>query len=213
MNAMPTILLADDHPITVMGTKGFVESLGYTVVDVCDNGIAAYNSILARQPHIALLDMSLPGMSAIEILEKMARQRSRTKVVVLTMHNEASIFNRARALGAKGYVLKEFAVRELQTCLAEVSNNKSWFSPKLTQALVTNTRHTDSESFRRLSFSEQKIVQLIAREHTSKAIAQLLFLSEKTVENHRSNIIKKLGLPAEKNALLIWALKNSGGMS
>lgn len=208
---MPTILLADDHPITIMGTKGFVEGLGYTVVDVCSSGIAAYNSILARQPDIALLDMNMPGMSAIDILEKIARQRSRTKVVVLTMHNEVSIFNRARALGAKGYVLKEFAVKELQICLSEVSKNNIWFSPELTRALVTDALNDPLDGFQTLSFSEQKIVQLIAQQHTSKTIAQLLFVSEKTVENHRSNIIRKLGLSAEKNALFVWALKSSGG--
>lgn len=107
---MPTILLADDHPITVMGTKTFVENLGYVVVDTCSNGIAAFNSIVARCPDLALVDMNMPGLNGIELLEKLGRQKCVTRVVLLTMHNEPAIFTRAKALGAWGYVLKEFAL-------------------------------------------------------------------------------------------------------
>jgi DNA-binding NarL/FixJ family response regulator len=205
---MSTILLADDHPITAMGTKAFVESLGYSLVAVCGSGIAAYNNILSREPDIALLDMNMPGMNAIDILEKLARQRCRTQVVVLTMHNEESIFNRARALGARGYVLKEFAPKELETCLSEVSNNRSWFSPQLSQTLVADAQVSGTAGLEALTFSERKILQLVAQEHTSKTIAQLLFISEKTVENHRSSILKKLNISSERNALLVWAVKN-----
>ena len=204
---MPTIVIADDHPITVMGTRSFVESLGYKLLDTCSNGIAAYNSIVARQPDLALVDMNMPGMNGIELLEKLSRQRCPTKVVMLTMHNESSIFKRARELGARGYLLKEFAVKELEICLREVANGNLWDSPQLTPLLKKDTAGETTEELERLTFSERKIVELIAGGHPTRAIAQMLFISEKTVENHRSSIIKKLNLPAEKNALLVWAIR------
>lgn len=202
---MPTILLADDHPITVMGTKTFVENLGYTVVDTCSNGIAAYNGIVARCPDLALVDMNMPGLNGIELLEKLGRQKCATKVVLLTMHNEASIFNRAKALGAQGYVLKEFALTELADCLAAVRCGQVWNSPRL--SALSAGKGEKEEGLSALTFSEKKIVELIADGHSSRTIAGMLFISEKTVENHRSSIIKKLSLPAEKNALLLWAMK------
>lgn len=208
---MASLVIADDHPFTLMGTRSFAEGLGYTVVDVCTSGIAAYNSIQMRQPDIALLDMMMPGMNGLEIMEKLARQKSSTRVVLLTMHNEVAIFNRAIELGARGYVLKEFAVKELESCLAEVAQDRTWFSPQLRQTLVIGgDKNGAASGLEALTFSERKILELIGRQHTTKAIARMLFISEKTVENHRSSIMKKLNLPPEKNALLVWAIRNAG---
>jgi DNA-binding NarL/FixJ family response regulator len=210
---MATVVIADDHPFTLMGSRGFVEGLGYKVVDVCSNGIAACNSIMLHQPDIALLDMRMPGMNAIEILTELARKNLRTRVVILTMHNESSIFNNARELGVRGYLLKEFAVKELETCLHEVARNGTWFSPQLKQTLVQDNDPDPDDKLRSLSPGERKILDLIAKQFSSKAIADRLFISERTVENHRSSIIRKLNLPAGnvpggKNALLLWATQN-----
>jgi DNA-binding NarL/FixJ family response regulator len=205
---MQTIIIADDHPFTLMGTAAFVKELGYNVLDVCNGGVAAYNSIINRRPAIALIDVNMPGMNGIEILEKLNKMRSATNVVALTMHNEVSVFNRARHLGVKGYLLKEFAIRELEICLKEVSSNRTWFSPQLNEMLVMDNPGEDAAELEKLTFTEKKILELISAQHNTKAIAQLMYISEKTVENHRCNIIKKLNLPAERNALLFWAMKN-----
>ena len=94
---------------------------------------------MARQPDLALIDMNMPGMNGIELLEKLSRQRCSTKVVMHTMHNESSIFKRARELGARGYLLKEFAVKELEICLREVADGNIWDSPQLTTLLKKDT--------------------------------------------------------------------------
>lgn len=208
---MANVIIADDHPFTLIGTKTFVESLGYNVIDLCNNGISAYNSIVYNRPGIAILDMNMPGMNGIEILEKLQQQRSFTKIVLLTMHNEVSIFTHAQKLGARGYLLKEFATHELENCLTAIQKGECWFSPELTRMLVmdsTNTSNDDKISM--LTFTEKKILELVAAQHTSKEIGALLFISEKTVETHRRKIIQKLSLPQEKNALLLWAVKNFG---
>jgi DNA-binding NarL/FixJ family response regulator len=150
----------------------------------------------------------MPGMNGIELMEQLQKCRVNTKVIILTMHNEVSIFNRARELGVKGYVLKEFATRELELCLEAVFKSNTWFSPQLNDRLVLDGQKTDNHELEKLTISERKIVELIARQHTTRAIAHMLFITEKTVENHRSSIMKKLQLPPGKNALLIWAMKN-----
>jgi DNA-binding NarL/FixJ family response regulator len=153
----------------------------------------------------------MPGMNGLEVLEKLQTARLDTRVILLTMHNEVSIFNRARELNVKGYVLKEFSTDVLEDCIKAVLNNETWFSPELSNKLNINTDASSDSLLIRLTFAEKKVVQLIGCQNTTKEIAQLLFISEKTVENHRSNIMKKLDLPAEKNALLVWAIKNIPG--
>lgn len=205
---MANILISDDHPLTLMGTKTYVESLGHHIVELCSNGITAHNMILQHKPDIAILDINMPGMNGLEVLEKLQTSQPRTKVILLTMHNEVSIFNRAKALNVKGYVLKEFSTDVLEDCINAVLNNETWFNPELGGQMDMNNDSGNESLLNKLTFAEKKIIQLIGRQNTSKEIAQMLFISEKTVENHRSNIMKKLALPAEKNALLVWALKN-----
>lgn len=200
------ILIADDHPFTLMGTKAYVEGLGYKIIDLCSNGINAYNAIASKQPTIALLDVSMPGMNGLEILEKLQKQNISTKIVLLTMHKELSVFNRAKELQVAGYVLKEFATDVLEECIHTVLNGEQWFSKELSNRLENDNKNPKNE-LDKLSFAEKKIIQLIAQGHHNKEIAEMLFISERTVEGHRHNIIKKLDLPQEKNALLVWAIK------
>lgn len=203
---MCNILIADDHPIVLFGTKVFLEQKGFNIVSTCSNGVEAYNQIIAKQPDIALLDMSMPGMNGIEVIEKMRNNKFPAKIVLQTMHNEYSIFNRAKELGVKGYLLKEFAMDELEKCLFEVREGRTYFSKHLTQKLSINN-DTNNFDLSQLTFAEKKILDLVAQQKSSKEIAALLFISEKTVETHRSHIIRKLNIPPAKNALLIFAMK------
>jgi DNA-binding NarL/FixJ family response regulator len=201
-----TILIADDHPLTLMGTKGFVELLGYKVEDICSNGITAFNLIMTHQPTIAILDINMPGLDGLEVLEKISKQKLKTKVILLTMHKEMTVFKKATQLGIFGYILKENAQDELQKCLEEVKKGNKYVSNNLTNEL-THHAELPTEGLAKLTFAEKKVLELIAQQKTSKQIGDLLFISEKTVEGHRSNIIQKLDLPKEKNTLLIWAMK------
>ena len=203
------ILLADDYPLTLMGTKAFVETLGYTVEDVCSNGITAFNLIFTHKPNIAILDINMPGMDGLEVLEKVYKNKLSTRVILLTMHKEMTIFNKANQLGVSGYILKEHAQEELQKCLEVVKKGEQYVSKNLESDLLIDTPTSDQNyAIEKLTFTEKKILELIAQQKTSKQIADMLFISEKTVEGHRSNIIQKLELPKEKNILLIWATKH-----
>jgi DNA-binding NarL/FixJ family response regulator len=202
------ILVADDHPLTLMGTKSFVESLGYIVEDICSNGIMAYNLIVSHRPAVAILDINMPGMDGLEVLEKVFEQKLKTQIILLTMHKEMSVFNKANQYNLSGYILKENAQEELEACLESVKQGNQYVSKNLIKELTPNSKEGSNSEIAKLSFAEKKIVELIAQQKTSKQIAELLFISEKTVEGHRSNIIQKLGLPKEKNTLLVWANKH-----
>ena len=201
------ILIADDHPFTLQGTKSFVESYGYKVIDTCSNGISAFNLITLHNPDVAILDINMPGQDGLDVAKKIQESKLKTKVILLTMHKEMTIFKKANEYGIYGYILKEHAHTELEKCLEEVKKGKRYVSEFLIDDLISDKIDATNE-LSRLTLSERKIVELIALQKTSKQIAELLFLSERTVEGHRSNIIEKLGLVKEKNTLLKWAIQN-----
>ncbi len=202
-----TILIADDHPFTLQGTKNFVESYGYKVLDTCSNGVSALNLIKLHSPDIAILDINMPGLDGLEVAKKVQETKIKTKVILLTMHKEMAVYKKATQYGIFGYILKEHAQVELENCLLEVEKGNKYISSFLEDDLITSA-DTNMGELTTLTFSERKILEQIAQQKTSKQIADLLFLSEKTVEGHRSKIIEKLGLPKEKNALLKWAIQN-----
>lgn len=206
---MYSIIIADDHPITLNGIETYLKKRNYNVLGAYDSGLGALNNIKALKPDFALLDLSMPDYSGIEVLEEVRKVNTTTKIILYTMYKEKALFDKAISLGANGYLLKEFAIEELEFCLNQLKDNKTWISPKLIDYLNKSTNHSiTNEIVSKLTPAERKIATLIAEEKNSKQIADLLFISEKTVENHRSKIIKKLGLPPSKNALLLWATKN-----
>lgn len=204
---MSRILIADDHPVVLFGTRTYLQQRGYNVITTCSNGLEAYNQIIAKQPDIALLDMSMPGLSGLEIVEKVQQAKVPVKTILLTMHNELSLFNRAKEIGVKGYLLKDFAMEEMEKCLEEVKRGNTYFSRHLEQSLTINNNGDGNPELSQLTFAEKKILELVAQQKSTREIAAMLFISEKTVETHRSHIIKKLNIPPGKNALLIWAMK------
>lgn len=201
------ILIADDHPLTLQGTVSYVEKMGHKVVCSCSNGKAALNYIQLHTPDLAILDLNMPGIDGIEVAQKVFENKSQTKIVLLTMHNEMSILNKAKEYNIYGYILKDKAFPDLENCLKEIENEKKYFSASMHKDFKLETADSN-DLLSSLTLSERKIIELIATQKTSKQIAELLFLSEKTVEGHRTKIIEKLGIPKEKNALLIWAIQN-----
>jgi two-component system nitrate/nitrite response regulator NarL len=200
------ILIADDHPFTLQGTKSFVESYGYKVIDSCSNGISALNLIILHTPDVAILDINMPGLDGLDVSKKIQESRLKTKVILLTMHKEMTIYRKACEYGIYGYILKEHAQKELEICLEEVQKGNRYVSLYLEDDLITDAIDSN-DKLSILTLSERKIIEFIAQQKTSKQIAELLFLSEKTIEGHRSNIIEKLGLVKEKNTLLKWAIQ------
>lgn len=198
-------VIADDHPLSLLGTQVLVESLGYVVLETCKNGQTAWNAIKRLKPDFVILDISMPEMNGLEISQKIRIHQMPTKIILLTSHKELSIKKKADELKINAYLLKEYALEELRQCLQHLIHNEYYSSPQIKFDLEKDVDYQKDEVLSQLSFSERKVFELIVQQKTTKEIANLLFLSEKTIEAHRAAIIRKLGLKPEKNTLLKFA--------
>ena len=202
----PTLIIADDHPLLLKGLYDFLLEKKYNILDKASDGISAYNLILKHNPDIAILDIEMPKLTGIEIAKKCKTNNISTKIILITLHREKDLFYQAQELNIFGYILKDFAIEEIQSCLDSVSNGVPYFSPKIKSLLTKKSESNNLLS--NLTPSEIKILKLIAKDKTNKEIAEMLFISVRTVEKHRSNIIIKLSLSPKTNSLLIWAKEN-----
>lgn len=204
------IIIADDHPIF---RKGLVEIIseepGFSVLAEAPNGEAALNMINLYQPEVAVLDIHMPVKTGFEVVKTLRAEKINVNVIFLTMHKEDDIFNRAMDLGVRGYVLKDSAAEDLIEAIYAASDGKHYVSAAMSEYLLRRTQlKTDvAELIEQLTSTEKNIVGLIALNYTSTTIAGELNISIRTVENHRSNICKKLNLKGS-NALLKFALEH-----
>ena len=207
------ILIADDHPIFRQGIIKIVEQdLSYEIVDQCGDGKQVIAKIKACSPAITIMDISMPGMNGLEVLRESQRERLGTNFIILTMYKDEEYFNEAMNLGAKGYLLKDNAAKDLLNCLKAVSQGNHFICPDLSHLLLE--RRTKIQSLEHsspgladLTPSEKKILRLIGQNKTSKEIAEELYVSIRTVQNHRNNIAQKLGLKGH-HKLLQFAIEN-----
>ncbi len=203
----PSIIIADDHPLLLKGLYDFLSEKKFNIVGQYPDGNAAYNAIVKDTPDIAVLDIQMPIMSGIEVAAACKKNKIETKVVLITLHREKDLYLQAKELNIFGYILKEFAIEEIEVCLNSVINGDPYFSPNIIQSLNVDERA--DEKLQLLTPSEKKILKLIAEDNSNKEIADLLFISARTVEKHRSNIISKLDIAPKTNSLLIWAKEHS----
>lgn len=202
----PTIIIADDHPLVLKGLQDFLHEKAYNVLASAKNGKEALALIKAHVPDIAILDIKMPFFTGLQIAEKCKKANLKTKIVLITFEKDEKIYDEAKSLGVYGYVLKEFALDEIENCISSVIKDKPYFSPELLAYIEVDEA---PEELKLLTKTETKIVGLIAQNKTGVEIADLLFVSSRTIEKHKSNIIKKLKLPSKQNSLLIWAKENS----
>jgi len=199
-----SIIIADDHPLILKGLQDYLTEKGHNVIAGASDGKEALKLIIKHNPEIAILDIRMPFMSGLEIAQICKEQNIDTKVVLITFEKDGNLFNKAKELNVHGYILKEFALAEIESCLAALEKGNSYFSPNL-QDFISKDNIVDLKT---LSKTEKKILKLVAQNKTTKEIGVELFVSYRTVEKHRSNIIKKLNLDHQQNSLLIWAKEN-----
>ncbi len=200
------VITADDHEIVRLGLKNLIKTDGSVeIVAEAEDGLQAFDKINKLKPDIAILDVSMPNMNGIEVARKIQKENIKVEVIILTMHTGREYFKEAMDCGVKGYILKENATQDLITAIKFVSAGKHFISPQLTEHLIGMNK--ELTSLQSLSISEKRIIKLISRNKTSKEIAHELSLSFRTVQNHRSNICKKLEINGP-NALLQFAIQN-----
>jgi len=208
------LIIADDHHLIRLGLKNLLASnADLEILHEFDNGLDALNSILNNPPDLAILDIDMHGMSGLELCKVVREKKLSTKILFLTMLNQETVFNKARELGANGYLLKDFILEELFIAIETIFNDKFYFSDNLQLKLNKDFSKfvidkSLIEQLSRLTLTEKKILKLIASNFNSEQIAGKLFTSLHTVKTHRKNISHKLKLENEQNNLLKFAVKN-----
>jgi len=204
---MPTrVFNADDHPMLLKGIIDLIRNTeGLEWVGSAGDGREALAKIRNLNPDIAILDIEMPYMNGLEVAKTLIAEGCETGIILLTLFKEESFLRNAISTGVKGYLLKESSEKEILDCIESVSKGQIYVNPKLTHILL-DSKAKEHQIFDILSKQELNILKLIASHKTSAEIADMLFISPKTVGNHRSNITKKLELSGEQNSLLKWAL-------
>jgi DNA-binding NarL/FixJ family response regulator len=209
----PKILIVDDHPLFRAGLRQVITAdPDLELVGEAGNGEDGLKLIQERKPDVAVLDLKLPGLTGLEIARKLQDKRLPVRVIILTMHNEEEILNRALDNGVMGFVLKENAVEEIVKAITAVAAGEHYFSPSVSGHLVHRRHRAESLAKEKpglddLTKAELRILKLISQKKTSREIATELFISPRTVEAHRANICAKLELHGT-HSLLQFALEN-----
>lgn len=203
-----TIVIADDHPLMLRGLSDFLTSKGYNILGSAQDGQSAYNLIVKHKPEIAILDIRMPYKSGIEVAQECKKNNLSTKIILITFDKEEEVYEAALNAEVFGYILKEFAIEEIETCIAHVVMDEPYFSEEISSYLNKSKEVTNPSILDKLTKSEKKIILLIADQKDSQEIADELNISHRTVEKHRSNIVNKLGLDRRPSTLSVWANLN-----
>jgi DNA-binding NarL/FixJ family response regulator len=197
---MTTAIIADDHEIVRRGLRGILESEGSCrVVGEASDGLAAAQLAEKLKPHVLVLDLNMPRLHGIEVLRQVRSSSPHTKVIVLSMHSDEPYVIEALRAGAMAYILKGSESAEISHALKEVLAGRRFLSATLSEwainALVTKPASDDPLAT--LTARERTVIQLAAEGHSNAEIAEKLFISPRTAETHRTNLLRKLGLQTQ----------------
>ena len=211
MTAPARILLADDHALVRAGVRRILDDdPRLTVAAEAADGAEALRMALAGDVDLAILDVSMPKLTGLHVARHLSEQRPRTRVLILSMHdNEEFLFEALRS-GASGYVLKSAAEHDLVNACHAALRGEPFLYPNALRALIRDhlerTRRGETGLEGPLTPRETEVVKLIAEGHTSREIGELLNISDKTVERHRASVLEKLGL-RDRVALTLYAVR------
>lgn len=189
---MIRITIADDHQLFVQGLRTlFVPASNIDIVAVAQTGQQAIEQALHHKPDVAIIDLSMPDISGLDVVKTILKKAPATRVVVLTMHTNPALGDRAIAIGVKGYVLKDDCFDALVNTVVRVHAGKTCISPSITDAIQQyKTQCPDNN----LTTREEQVLTLIANGMSNRDIADTLFISPKTVDKHRTALMRKLNV-------------------
>ncbi len=202
---MATIIIAEDHPFVREGIRSYLtSSTHHTVVAECSTGLAAIAAVNEHRPDVLLVDLRLPEMDGLEVIRRVKEEHPLVRMIVVSMHAGSAYVTRAVRNGAHGYLLKNSDINELSEAIEVVHQGGSWFSSSI--AASVNANGEVSDPYDELTPREREVLQLVAEGKTASDIKEILFISARTVEKHRSNLMKKLGLHSQ-SAVIRYALQ------
>lgn len=211
-NFMSTkVMLVDDHTLIREGIKQLLEFDGsIDVIEQASDGAECLEKLQHVQPDILLLDINMPNVNGIEVLEEIKKKNIPVKVLMLTVHSEAEYLVQAVDIGANGYILKDSGSEELKKAIQSVMDGDSYIQPSLIPSLNSRlvNRDIDKEKIAALTKREMEILTQIAGGMFNKEIAMNLNISERTVKNHISNIFKKIDV-SDRTQAAVFAIRNN----
>ena len=201
MTRLPTVLLADDHTIVTEGLSKILQEAGFEVVGAVRDGQQLIDQATRLRPEIIITDLSMPGLTGIDVLARLRTERLPSKVIVLTMHHDAELATGAIKGGAYGFLLKESAGDELVSAVRHVLEGRVYITPTITQEVVERITGASKAKEPRLTPRQLDILRLIVKGQRMKEIAANLGLSPRTVEGHKYEMMETLGVTS--NAELV----------
>jgi two-component system, NarL family, response regulator NreC len=204
---MPTrIVLADDHVLVRQGLKSLLEREHFQVMAEASDGQDAVRLIESHHPDIAILDISMPTLNGIDAARGLSRSAPKTKVILLTQHEEEQYIHEALEAGVKGYVLKNQVANDLIQAIRQVCRGEFYLSPGISRAVMEAYRNKSERPADPLTVRERQVLQLIAEGKSTKDTASVLGISVKTAESHRMRLMQKLNIH-ETASLVRYAVR------
>jgi DNA-binding NarL/FixJ family response regulator len=209
--SMTTIVLADDHHVVRQGLRSLLEAEpDFSVVGEASDGLETAQLVERLQPDVLVLDLMMPGLNGLEVTRQVGQRSPQTHVVILSMHaNEAYVLEALQA-GAAAYVVKESTSAELVRAVREAVAGRRYLSPPLSEraieAYMQKAESAALDPYETLTAREREVLHLAAEGHNTAEIADRLFISRRTVETHRANLMRKLGLRSQTD-LIRYALQ------
>ncbi len=193
------ILLADDHKIVRQGLRSLIESQSdMEVVGEAEDGRTTIRLVEELSPHVVIMDIAMPDLNGIEATHKIVGNEPRVKVIALSMYLDRRFVNEMLRAGATGYLLKDCAFDELVHAVRTVVANRIYLSPRVTEVVVQHyiqySEIAESSAFSLLTAKEREVLQLVAGGRSTQEIARQLWVSVKTVETHRRQVMRKLNI-------------------
>ena len=212
--AKARVLIADDHEVVRQGILSLVKMLNqFEVCGEAMDGRDAVQKAKELRPDIVIIDIGMPQLNGLDATRQIMRERPSTKVLVLTMHDSEQVVREVLEAGARGYLLKSDAGRDLVSALEALQLNKTFFTTKISEMVLAsflNSRTMEPTPSNALGLTsrEREVIQLVAGGKSTKEVAVTLGLSVKTADTHRSNLMRKLGVHSVSE-LVLYAIRNN----
>ncbi|MGA3193939.1 MAG: response regulator transcription factor [Terriglobales bacterium] len=212
------IFLADDHEVVRRGLCALLKTQpDWEICGEAGNGREAVEKVLDLNPDVVILDVGMPDLNGLEATRQLIKARPQTRILVLTLHDSDQLVQEALNAGARGFLLKSDAARDLVTAVEALRNNKIYFTPRVASMVLEGYLQNEEKArarpapitpgVARLTPREREIVQLLAEGKSSRDVAEALDMSVKTADTHRANIMRKLNLHSVGD-LVLYAVRN-----
>ena len=202
-----SVFLADDHTVVRQALAEMIaRDPQFTVVGQCGDGLQVVRQVFEARPDVLVLDITMPGLNGLDICRDITRKLRRLAVLILSMHDEEEFVARALENGASGYLMKEADNDQLIDAMRTVARGELYLAPGISRNVLQRIGHGGEDPYNRLTTRERQVLQLIAEGKTNRQVAKTLGLAVKTVDTHRTRLMRKLNIH-DQTSLVKYALR------